>query len=80
MLGIVENMSGAIYGSGGGEKVARELGLPLLARLPLDPAVVRGSDSGRPSAAGEGELSEAFRRLARVVAGRLSVSQFRRSA
>jgi len=80
VLGIVENMAGPIYGSGGGEEVARELGLPLLARLPLDPEVVRGSDSGQPSAAGQGELSEAFRRLARVVAGRLSVSQFRRSA
>jgi ATP-binding protein involved in chromosome partitioning len=80
VLGIVENMSGPVYGSGGGEEVARELGLPLLARLPLDPEVVRGSDSGLPAAAGEGELSEAFRRLARVVAGRLSVAQFRRSA
>jgi ATP-binding protein involved in chromosome partitioning len=80
VLGIVENMSGAVYGSGGGEEAARELGLPLLARLPMDPEVVRGGDAGRPSAAGDGELAEEFRRLARVVAGRLSVSLFRASA
>jgi ATP-binding protein involved in chromosome partitioning len=80
VLGIVENMAGETFGSGGGEEAARELDLPLLARLPLDPAVVRGSDRGLPSAAGEGELAESFRRLARVVAGHLSVAQFRASA
>jgi ATP-binding protein involved in chromosome partitioning len=80
VLGIVENMAGETFGSGGGEEAARELSLPLLARLPLDPAVVRGSDRGLPPAAGEGELAESFRRLARVVAGHLSVAQFRASA
>jgi ATP-binding protein involved in chromosome partitioning len=80
VLGIVENMSGPVYGSGGGEEVARELGLPLLARLPLAPPGGRGGDGGRPPAAGEGELAESFRRLARVVAGHLSVAQFRASA
>ena len=80
VLGIVENMAGETFGSGGGEEAARELGLPLLARLPLDPAVVRGSDRGLPPAAGEGELAESFRRLARVVAGHLSVALFRASA
>ena len=80
VLGIVENMAGETFGSGGGEEAARELGLPLLARLPLDTAVVRGGDGGMPPAAGEGELAESFRRLARVVAGHLSVAQFRASA
>jgi ATP-binding protein involved in chromosome partitioning len=80
VLGIVENMAGETFGSGGGDEAARELGLPLLARLPLDPAVVRGGDGGMPPAAGEGELAESFRRLARVVAGHLSVAQFRASA
>jgi ATP-binding protein involved in chromosome partitioning len=78
--GIVENMAGETFGSGGGEEAANELGLPLLARIPMDPEVVRGGDSGQPPAAQEGELSQTFRRLARVVAGRLSVSQYRRSA
>ena len=58
VLGIVENMSylecqhcgkpSPIFGSGGGERLARELGLPLLARVPLDPRIVTGSDMGQP--------------------------------
>jgi ATP-binding protein involved in chromosome partitioning len=80
VLGIVENMSGEIFGSGGGEQVAKELGLAFLARIPMDPAVARDGDAGRPSASGDGELAADFRRLARVVAGRLSVAQFRRGA
>jgi ATP-binding protein involved in chromosome partitioning len=80
VLGIVENMAGETFGSGGGEEAANELGLPFLARIAMDPEVVRGGDSGQPPAAQEGELSQTFRRLARVVAGRLSVSQYRRSA
>jgi ATP-binding protein involved in chromosome partitioning len=58
VLGIVENMSylecphcgkpSPIFGSGGGERLARELGLPLLARVPLYPRIVTGGDGGLP--------------------------------
>jgi ATP-binding protein involved in chromosome partitioning len=58
VLGIVENMSGFIcpkcgemtelFGSGGGEQLARETGVPFLGSIPLDPAVVRSGDEGRP--------------------------------
>jgi ATP-binding protein involved in chromosome partitioning len=58
VLGIVENMSylecphcgkpSPIFGSGGGERLARELGLPLLARVPLYPRIVTGGDIGQP--------------------------------
>ena len=58
VLGIVENMSyfecphcgkpSPIFGSGGGERLARELGLPLLARVPLVPRIVAGGDGGEP--------------------------------
>jgi ATP-binding protein involved in chromosome partitioning len=58
VLGIVENMSyfecphcgkpSPIFGSGGGERLAREVGLSLLAQIPLDPRIVEGGDSGRP--------------------------------
>jgi ATP-binding protein involved in chromosome partitioning len=58
VLGIVENMSwlecphcgkpSPIFGQGGGEKLAAEVGLPLLAQIPLDPRVVVGGDSGAP--------------------------------
>jgi ATP-binding protein involved in chromosome partitioning len=57
VLGVIENMSGfttedgrhyALFGEGGGRELADELGLPLLAQVPLDPFVVEGGDAGRP--------------------------------
>ncbi len=48
VLGVVENMSGGAFGTGGGAELAAELGVPLLATIPLDPAVVEGSDEGLP--------------------------------
>ena len=58
VLGIVENMSAYqcpecghvehIFGSGGGQRTADELGTPLLGSIPLDPAIVAGGDSGNP--------------------------------
>jgi len=58
VLGIVENMSylecphcgkpSPIFGSGGGERLAHEEQLPLLARVPLDPRIVQGGDTGAP--------------------------------
>jgi ATP-binding protein involved in chromosome partitioning len=58
VLGIVENMSwfecphcgkpSALFGSGGGERLANELGLPLLAQVPLYPKVLEAADRGEP--------------------------------
>ncbi|MBM3907572.1 MAG: Mrp/NBP35 family ATP-binding protein [Gemmatimonadetes bacterium] len=58
VLGIVENMSWfespetgkpmAIFGSGGGQRLADELGVPLLGQVPLHPPVLEGGDTGRP--------------------------------
>ena len=48
LLGVVENMAGDVFGSGGGEALAAELELPLLGRIPLDPALREAADSGRP--------------------------------
>jgi len=58
VLGIVENMSWfecphcgkptALFGSGGGQRLADELGIPLLAQIPLDPRVMAGGDRGAP--------------------------------
>lgn len=48
VVGVVENMSGDVFGQGGGEELAQELGVPLLASIPLDPIVVAGGDEGRP--------------------------------
>jgi ATP-binding protein involved in chromosome partitioning len=58
VLGIVENMSYfenpetgkpiAVFGTGGGARLAEECGLPLLGQIPLDPRIQEGGDTGRP--------------------------------
>jgi ATP-binding protein involved in chromosome partitioning len=58
VLGVVENMSyfvceccgtrTALFGEGGGRKLADELGIPLLGEIPLQPAVRTGGDEGKP--------------------------------
>jgi ATP-binding protein involved in chromosome partitioning len=77
VAGVVENMSvyiddtgreHRIFGSGGGERLAREAGLPLLGCLPIEPAVAEGGDAGSPAALGAGPAAAAFSTLAdRVV-------------
>jgi Mrp family chromosome partitioning ATPase/predicted Fe-Mo cluster-binding NifX family protein len=58
VLGVVENMSGFIcpkcgektdiFKTGGGEEMARDMGVPFLGRVPVDPDIVAASDDGRP--------------------------------
>lgn len=48
VVGVIENMSGDVFGQGGGHQLADELGISLLGSIPLDHAVVEGGDSGRP--------------------------------
>ncbi len=74
-LGIVENMSGDFFGSGGGEKLADELKVPFLGRIPLDKEVRIGGDFGRPVVIyrPESPAGQAFNALAQQVAARVSV-------
>ena len=48
LLGVVENMSGEAFGAGGGERLAEELGVPLLGTVPLDAALREAGDAGEP--------------------------------
>ena len=48
LLGVVENMTGEMFGSGGGAKLADELGVPLLGIVPLDAALRAAGDLGVP--------------------------------
>jgi ATP-binding protein involved in chromosome partitioning len=48
LLGVIENMSGDVFGTGGGERLADELGVPLLGRIPLDPQLREAGDAGDP--------------------------------
>jgi ATP-binding protein involved in chromosome partitioning len=56
VLGAVENMSWLagtgqeLFGSGGGQALADEMGVPLLARIPLDPVMREAADEGSPVA------------------------------
>lgn len=72
MLGVIENMSGfvcphcgkttEIFKCGGGEKMAAEMGVPFLGRVPLDPQIAAACDSGTPylRAFMDSESSRAF--------------------
>ncbi len=84
VLGLVENMSeyicpecghhGHIFKSGGGEKVSSELGIPLLAKIPLDPTLVDESDQGISlfESRADCEVAKAFLSLAQNMASELS--------
>ena len=48
VLGVVENMRSEVFGSGGGERLATELGVPLLGSVALDPALREACDEGHP--------------------------------
>jgi ATP-binding protein involved in chromosome partitioning len=54
LVGAVENMSYLVgsreelFGAGGGEALAREIGVPLLGQIPLDPALREAADRGEP--------------------------------
>jgi ATP-binding protein involved in chromosome partitioning len=73
VAGVIENMSAftcdhgqsyALFGTGGGETLAADIGVPLLGQVPLEPAVSTGGDTGAPVALGDGPAAEAFRAIA----------------
>jgi len=86
VLGVVENMSFFIppdapekrydiFGSGGGEKIASELGVPLLGCVPLEMSVRQGGDQGIPIVVqyAESESAQALKAIAQQVAAKVSI-------
>jgi len=78
LKGVIENMSWftgddgkryELFGAGGGAELAETLGVPLLAQLPLVPALRVGADTGRPIAATDpgSEAGQCFSSLAERV-------------
>jgi ATP-binding protein involved in chromosome partitioning len=59
LLGVIENMSGDVFGVGGGEELAADLGIPLLGTVPLDPVLREQGDLGVPVVAGEPDAESA---------------------
>jgi ATP-binding protein involved in chromosome partitioning len=80
--GIIENMSWftgddgkryELFGAGGGQLLADELGVPLLGQLPLVAQLREGGDDGHPITAvnPEAEISQAFQAIAHRIATEL---------
>ena len=77
VAGVIENMSSftcdhgedyPLFGSGGGQALANDIGAPLLGSIPIEPAVAAGGDAGEPvSLVGTGRAADAFRAIARTI-------------
>lgn len=84
ILGVIENMSGyacpqcghhePIFLEGGGRRLSEAVGVPFLGEIPIDPAVARGGDAGRPVvlAEPEGRVAMAYAAIARTIDERLA--------
>ncbi len=90
ILGLVENMAGyvcpkcgkrhAIFAEDGGRRLAERSGVPLLARIPLDPALGRAGDAGHPVVLEEGSpAGDALRGLAIDTAAALGARSLRKN-
>ena len=82
VLGVIENMTSftcdhgetyTLFGAGGGQALADGLGVPLVGRVPLEPAVSAANDAGRPLSveAPESASGAAFSEIARRIADEL---------
>jgi ATP-binding protein involved in chromosome partitioning len=86
VIGIIENMSGFvcpecgatidIFKTGGGKKVAEDLSVPYLGKIPIDPAVCINSDSGTPFVAEnkESPTVKAFTEIVTIIKQFLKVT------
>jgi ATP-binding protein involved in chromosome partitioning len=87
ILGVVENMSfhicpqcgheSHIFGSGGAQRMSRDYGTELLGQLPLDEAIRKQADSGKPTVVSDpdGKSAEIYRRIARRCAVKVAELQ-----
>lgn len=85
VFGVVENMSflelpdGArmdIFGSGGGERLAKESGVPFIGAIPIDPSVRAGGDSGEPVVVKypQSATAQVMQKIAEDVAAKVSMA------
>jgi ATP-binding protein involved in chromosome partitioning len=90
VLGVIENMSylelpdGShldIFGTGGGEKLAKDTGTSFLGAVPIDPAVRLGGDAGIPLVVGnpDSPVGRALRSVAEEIAAKASVAALKSS-
>lgn len=69
IAGIIENMSPytdesgndvALFGTGGGQRLSEQLGVPLIGQVPVDASVAAGGDAGIPASTHPGKIRDAF--------------------
>ncbi|HRQ37856.1 MAG TPA: Mrp/NBP35 family ATP-binding protein [Chloroflexota bacterium] len=74
-IGVVENMSGEMFGTGAGEQLAAQEDVEFLGSVPMDANIRIGGDSGQPVVVAYPDSAAAFalRQIARTVAARVSV-------
>ena len=89
-LGVIENMShfvcrhcgeeADIFGRGGGERMAEELGIPFLGRIPIYQPIREGGDAGTPLVVSEpsSPAALAFMAVAEQAAAQLSIASYQR--
>jgi ATP-binding protein involved in chromosome partitioning len=70
LLGVVENMSGETFGTGGGQQLAEQLGVSLLGTVPLDPRLREAGDAGEPLVESDprSEPAQAITEIAETIA------------
>lgn len=90
IFGVVENMSYLelpdgtrmdIFGSGGGERLAQEAGVPFIGAVPMDPAVREGGDTGKPVVVSnpDSAVARALKAVAEDIAAKISVAAVKQS-
>jgi ATP-binding protein involved in chromosome partitioning len=67
LLGVIENMTSEVFGTGGGERLATELGVKLLGSVPLDARIREAADVGTPLVVSDPDCEPA-RAVARIAA------------
>jgi ATP-binding protein involved in chromosome partitioning len=91
VVGVIENMSWfraddgtayEIFGAGGGQELANDLGVPLLGKVPLVPALREGGDDGNPIVVADptSEASQVFAAIAERIHVELSPTRIYRPA
>jgi ATP-binding protein involved in chromosome partitioning len=90
IFGVIENMSYLelpdgtrmdVFGTGGGERLAAEAGVPFIAAIPMDPTVRQGGDTGKPVVVTEPDspVAQAMCKAAERIAARASVAAVQQS-
>ena len=90
IFGVIENMSYLelpdgerldVFGSGGGDRLAQESGVPFIGAVPLDPKVREGGDDGKPVVLTDPDspVSLSLRSITEDLAAKISVAATQQS-